>query len=258
MASPAAAFARLAGISKAVERLLDDEFARRGELPIQNYEVETVGHYFEGAVAATQTLRDTLPDLYRDFQDVGAKPTVEMAEGHHPPRFSRHQLERLLRDISQIFEIRSYSEITTPAPAEPAQRNRIFISHGRADDWRAVQAYIEKDIGLQTVELAQQPNLGRTILAKLVEVSMDCNAAVIVMTGDDQDAEGLARARENVLHEIGFFQAKYGLARVCLLHEEGVNIPSNIHGLVYTPFTKGKIEATFGFLHRELKAMYAR
>jgi predicted nucleotide-binding protein len=76
------------------------------------------------------------------------------------------------------------------------------------------------------------------------------------MTGDDADSAGQIRARENVIHEIGFFQGKYGLSRICLLHEEGVNIPSNIHGLVYTPFPKGAVSASFGLLVRELKAMY--
>jgi predicted nucleotide-binding protein len=76
------------------------------------------------------------------------------------------------------------------------------------------------------------------------------------MTGDDSDADGNARARENVMHEIGYFQGKFGLSRVCLLHEDGTNIPSNIHGLVYIPFTKGNISMTFGPLLRELKALY--
>ncbi len=74
--------------------------------------------------------------------------------------------------------------------------------------------------------------------------------------GDDLDASGQARARENVIHEIGFFQGKYGLSRVCLLYEEGVSIPSNIHGLVYAPFPKGRVSASFGLLVRELGAMY--
>ncbi|AKJ28361.1 hypothetical protein AAW51_1670 [Caldimonas brevitalea] len=30
------------------------------------------------------------------------------------------------------------------------------------------------------------------------------------LTGDDLDAGGAARARENVMHEIGFVQGRYG------------------------------------------------
>ena len=76
------------------------------------------------------------------------------------------------------------------------------------------------------------------------------------MTGDDLDSDGNPRARENVMHEIGYFQGKFGLSAVCLLHEEGTSIPSNIHGLVYIPFPKGYVNATFSALMRELKAFY--
>ena len=76
------------------------------------------------------------------------------------------------------------------------------------------------------------------------------------MTGDDEDADGLRRARENVIHEIGFFQGAYGYTRVVLMHEDGVSMPSNIQGVVYIPFTKGLIEAGLHVLQRELRAMY--
>jgi hypothetical protein len=45
---------------------------------------------------------------------------------------------------------------------------------------------------------------------------------------------------------------------VCLLHEEGTNILSNIHGLVYIPFPKGLVSATFGVLSRELRVAFAK
>jgi predicted nucleotide-binding protein len=58
------------------------------------------------------------------------------------------------------------------------------------------------------------------------------------------------------MHEIGYFQGKFGLSAVCLLHEEGTSIPSNIHGLVYIPFPKEYVSATLGTLMRELNAFY--
>lgn len=115
--------------------------------------------------------------------------------------------------------------------------------------------FLEKDASYNTIELAQQPNLGRTILQKLDEEASKCIVAIIVMTGDDVIDESQVRARENVLHEIGFFQGKLGLSKIILLHEEGVNIPSNIHGLVYISFAKDTIETTFGAIFRELKVI---
>jgi hypothetical protein len=40
------------------------------------------------------------------------------------------------------------------------------------------------------------------------------------------------------------------------MHEEGVNIPTNLKGVVYIPFPKGNIEAGFYVLQRELNAIY--
>lgn len=67
-----------------------------------------------------------------------------------PVYFSRAQVERLIRDIDQIFEIRANSELEQPK-REAARC--VFITHGRSNDWRAVQTFIEKDVGLPTIEL---------------------------------------------------------------------------------------------------------
>jgi hypothetical protein len=252
-----AAIAKLAGILKAVKQLLTEGF-KPGERPIGTFDPAQVRHYFINAQAQLTILKSQRPDLYGDFADFPTAPDREMAikdvDGKPKYFYSREQGLRLVRDIEQIFEIRANSELVTPAATAP--KRRVFISHGRAPDWREVQAYIEKDIGLQTRELAQEANQGRTILEKLNATADECDSAVIVMTGDDLDAAGLLKARENVIHEIGFFQGRYGLSRICLMHEEGVNIPSNIHGLVYTPFPKGVVSAGFGLLLREMKAMY--
>jgi predicted nucleotide-binding protein len=251
-----AAFAKLAGILKAVERLLV-ETLYPGSRPVMSFDPQQVRHYFENAHTQLTVLRSQRPDLFADFVELDTTPAREMARivaGKPQQYFGRDQLARLVRDIEQMFEIRANSELITPAVS--LSKRRVFISHGRASDWREVQQYIEKDIELETRELAQEANQGRTILEKLNATANECDSAVIVMTGDDLDATGQIKARENVVHEIGFFQGKYGLSRICLMHEEGVNIPSNIHGLVYTPFSKGNVSAAFGLLYRELKAMY--
>ena len=145
-------------------------------------------------------------------------------------------------------------EISTLIPEEPVRPRRIFISHGRSADWHNVQKYIEKTIQIETLELAEQPFQGRSILQKLDEESRKCGYAVIVMTGDDRVGEDEVRARENVIHEIGFFQGRYGLDRVCLVYEQGVSIPSNISGLGYVPFPKGEVRAAFADIRKEIEA----
>lgn len=181
------------------------------------------------------------------------KLAVETADGQPKLHYGRTQVEGLARDINQLFEIRANSELEQPKKAQP---RRVFITHGNTDEWRKVQPFIEKDVKLETIELAQEYNAGQTIIEKLTSNADRCDSAVIVWTGDDTDGAGKPRARENVMHEIGFFQGRYGRGRVILLHEEGVNVPTNLAGLVYSPFPKGTVDASFHLLRRELAHIY--
>lgn len=253
--------AKLSGVRKALTAVMNENVSRNrsaGELLTRaNFAPALVQHYFVQAAGHLETLRKLLPDLYGDFQAINTEPdTAMVAPGPGQPapvHFSRAQAERLVRDIDQIFEIRANSQLEQPK--REAART-VFITHGRSNDWRAVQAFIEKDVKLPTIELAQEPNLGRTIIEKLIDNAARCDSAVIVMTGDDVGNEDEARVRENVMHEIGFFQGRYGRNLVVLLHEDGVNVPTNLGGVAYIPFPKGNIEAGFHVLQRELKAIY--
>ena len=134
----------------------------------------------------------------------------------------------------------------------PHSDQSVFISHGKAPLWKKLQHFLNNQLGLRTIELAQSQNHGRTVIDKLVHAANCCSHAIVLMTGDDLTAEGGARVRENVMHEIGFFQGRLGLDRVILLREEGVSIPSNLGGIVYLPFNKGDITPTLDLIAAEL------
>ena len=61
------------------------------------------------------------------------------------------------------------------------------------------------------------------------------------MTGDDvgrlnEESEELKpRARENVVLELGYAMGSLGRRRVAILHEEGIELPSDIAGVAYYP-----------------------
>lgn len=252
--------AKLAGVRKAVIAAMNENVSRnRSAAEVftrTNFAPEQVEHYFKQAAAHIETLKTLLPDLYAEFQAVETNPALEMTASNPnvpaPWHFSRAQMERLVRDIDQIFEVRANSELQAPVAQPP---RRVFISHGRSKDWLLLQPYIEKDLRLATLELAQEPNLGQTLIEKLVANAGRCDSAVIVMTGDDL-AEDEARVRENVMHEIGYFQGRYGRRAVVLIHEDGVNVPTNLGGIAYVPFPTGSIETAFHVLQRELNALY--
>lgn len=159
-----------------------------------------------------------------------------------------------VRDFQEHVKIMDADQ-SLGAEERPMLR-RVFVSHGRSKDWLEVQAHIEKDMNLHSMELAQEANQGRTVIEKLEAGANSCDSAVIIMSGDDLDSLGNPRVRENVMHEIGFFHGRYGRDRIVLLHEEGVSVPTNLAGIVYIPYPKGMIHATFGVLDRELRHMY--
>lgn len=243
------AMAKLAGIRRGLQGALDTKNYR--------WPPNEVALWFTRANQQLQTLRASNPDLFGDIPDIEDEPLAVDPVMRTPlGDFHRGQLEHLARTIDEIFEIRANCELTMPRSVEPSQPKRVFISHGRAQDWRTVQSYIEKDLGLDTMELAQEASGGKTIIEKLEQGASRCNSAVIVMTGDDIDSEGEARARENVIHEIGYFHGRYGRSGVILLHEDGVSVPSNLSGIVYVAFPRGLVSAAEGALARELRLVY--
>jgi hypothetical protein len=198
------ALAKLSGIRKALFSALSED-SSVGKLR-QTFVESTFSRYFKQAENELTFLRNTCSPLYSDFHVVSATPDFEAGS---PPQwfYSRGQLQGLIRDIDQVFEIRANSELVVPSSPELIKK-RVFITHGRSNDWREVQSYIEKDVCLETLELAQEPSQGMTIIEKLQAGANSCDSAVIVMTGDDISPDGSSRARENVMHEIGFFQGK--------------------------------------------------
>jgi predicted nucleotide-binding protein len=248
------AIAKVAGLQSAVRMHIAAPPAQPHRVPLY-FDPAAVIEYFEAYEKQATVLRDALPNLFGDLPVRGLPRASGTGDNDGRGYIERSQLERLLRDIEYLFEVRSHSELSVPASGDPREQ-RVFISHGQTLDWREVQIFIEKDLGIETLELAQEPNFGRTVLQKLAEESARCSYAIIVMTGEDTMADGQVRARENVIHEIGYFQGKFGLSSICLLHEEGVNTPSNIHGLVYIPFPPGIVRASFSALARELRAAW--
>lgn len=244
------AMAQLAGIRVGVMGALASRDTR--------YPADSVASYFVRVNRHLAFLRQSHPDLFSDIPNIPEEPAaVDVFDGARTGDFHRGQLDRIVRTIDEVFEIRANCELTMPPASALLAARRVFLTHGRADDWRQIQAFIEKDVGFGTRELAQEASGGDTIIEKLERVASECDSAVIVMTGDDTSASGEARARENVMHEIGYFHGRYGRARVILLHEEGVSVPTNLSGIVYVPFPKGLVTAVEGTLARELRRIYA-
>ncbi len=116
----------------------------------------------------------------------------------------------------------------------------VFLVHGRNDAVRESVARFLERLELQPVILHEQPNKGRTIIEKF-EAHSDVGFAVVLLTADDMGTLASEdhlrpRARQNVILELGYFIGKLGRARVCAVYVEGVELPSDIHGILYVPY----------------------
>jgi len=123
-----------------------------------------------------------------------------------------------------------------------ANNKKVFIVHGHNNEIKLDVARTLEKLGLTPIILHEQPNSGNTIIEKFEENS-DVGYAVVLLTDDDmgkgKNQENLnLRARQNVILELGFFIGSLSRKRVCPLYTSGVELPSDMSGVVYTEIDK--------------------
>lgn len=121
-------------------------------------------------------------------------------------------------------------QLPPPAPL------KVFIGHGRSHDWRDLKDALKDHHGYDVETFESRPRAGYTIPDVIEGMARGNALALMVLTAEDEQLDGSVRARENVVHEVGYFQGKLGSKRAILLMQEGVNGFSNIHGIVHIPY----------------------
>lgn len=130
---------------------------------------------------------------------------------------------------------------------------KIFISYGHNELVALkVRDFIVNRLKKEPVILSEQPKEGLTIIEALEKYAEGCEFAVIILTEDDVTVDGELRGRQNVIHELGYFQGKLGRKKVILLKQKNVTLPSNISGLFYIEFDKD-IQTVFEDLRKVLE-----
>ena len=119
--------------------------------------------------------------------------------------------------------------------------NEIFIVYGQHEAAKhAVARFVER-FNIEPIILDEQPNKGQTIIDKFEDHANVTGFAIVLLTPDDVGApkgktnELNPRARQTVILELGYFLGKLGRERVCVLYKAGVELPSDIHGILYVP-----------------------
>ena len=145
--------------------------------------------------------------------------------------------------IDKVYEEISPEIIPAPPPelVPITNREKVFIVHGHDHAARDTVSEFVDNWNLIPTILDAQPNKGRTIIEKFEQCANEASFAIVLLTPDDVGAPAenrgdlKPRARQNVIFELGYFIKALGRQRICILYEEGVELPSDIQGVVYVP-----------------------
>ena len=124
---------------------------------------------------------------------------------------------------------------------------KVFIVHGHDGELKhAIARMIEKQDKLKAIILSEHIAPGKTIIEK-IEDNSDVAGAICLFTADDfgrskDDKEDKLRARQNVVFEAGYFMGKLGRDHVVMICEDGVEIPGDLSGVVYTGKAHWEVE----------------
>jgi len=168
------------------------------------------------------------------------------APGPMPSPVQADDLRSEVRELESVASKLGLSEtdLAASVPAVSGRElpadDRVLIVHGRNEEAKEKVARFLMKLQLEPVLLDEQAARGRTLIEKF-ETQWPVAFVVVLLTGDDvggpasEPRKLRPRARQNVIFELGFSIAKLNRERVCALYEEGVELPSDFHGVEYKP-----------------------
>ena len=127
--------------------------------------------------------------------------------------------------------------------SEMVLNKNVFIIHGHNEaKWRELEKILKDDFNLNPIVLKEQPDGGATtIIDKFEKYAEQCSYAFAIFTPDDIVKTGdnsYFQARPNVIYEIGWFSARLGRRKVCIIfqNDENAEIFSDFQGIIQKRF----------------------
>ena len=198
---------------------------------------------------ALRTVMGEKSPLLSDFRKVRYTPQV-WTSGMDTSRYRPAGVKKVIAILeaakSELALREELSQVVTggDSPEEEApdsSQRSVFIVHGHDQARKHELFRVLTDVtDARPIILHEQPNGGLTIMEKLESYAAAAGFAVALLTADDigrakDTAADTPRARQNVVFEAGYFAGRLGRGRVVLLHEEDVELPSDLHGVAYVP-----------------------
>jgi predicted nucleotide-binding protein len=136
---------------------------------------------------------------------------------------------------------------TTPAErdpngaAAPARTRQVLLAHGRDERWKQAVEHLLEQAGEHEIRIINRRSGEQGRLSDaLDEPATTSRYAVVLLTADDvggprleSDSEPFfsTRAHQEVVFQMGFLVAALRPGRVCVLYEDGVELPYELEGV---------------------------
>jgi predicted nucleotide-binding protein len=183
---------------------------------------------------------------YRSTYDSASHSDTPAKQYTEERKSTERNVERLRSVIQRLALIEIVpssdgipSQLQSQTTADGTLMNReVFVVHGHDTAAKESVARFLTDLDLKPIILNEQPNRTKTIIEKFEHHAASAAFAVVLLTPDDVgSAKGAdtpkPRARQNVVLELGYFLGTWKRQRVCALYSGGVELPSDLDGLVY-------------------------
>lgn len=222
--------------------LRDQQIDSESQLETVRDECQNWSRYNETLLSRLQLFDSTsIGDKYIEFSS-----PIDVHPYSLAPSFS-DKLDRTRREmdssINSLEEILAQLEIPDEPSENPTRTfgDEVFIVHGHDNEAKETVARFVENLDIEATILHERANRGKTIPEKFEEHAGKVGFAIILLTPDDvgkskdETDEPKPRARQNVILELGYFWALLGRERMCVLYKEDVELPSDIHGILYVP-----------------------
>lgn len=156
----------------------------------------------------------------------------------------------VIAEVQAILEESPYVPPVAPPPPF-----KVVIGHGNDQQWRILRDELRDEHGFELTAFEGKPRAGQTISTILEDMANEATVAVLVLTKADAMANGSWRARQNVIHEVGYFQGRLGWSNALIVCEEGVETLSNLDGTQRIDFPHENISAAVGRVAATLRRL---
>lgn len=151
-----------------------------------------------------------------------------------------------IEEIEEVLRAAASPWVSPAATSVVPQPFTVFVGHGNDDQWRDLRDDLRYHHGFEVEAFEAAPRSGNTIKDVLEGMAAASSVAVLVLTKSNEMADGTWQGRQNVIHEIGYFQGRLGWNRAIIVVENGVVLPSNFDGTQQVRFPPGVIKAASG------------